>query len=527
MLQFCVLSNVFPQRQWRTYIQKFQQENIDRESRQRAESRRQMYSLNAQAKALARAEYDRLKALKKQRRQALLDSKKYNGTTTRLRLGSPELCELPRCSVPSQADIPDSNPGGKKPHTTPRHRAAPYPVMHNMGRMVAFQRAYDEEFDKLMNVNQDATKEAQRVEASPSMPKYVTPSVPEDVTPSVPEDVIVEARSSMSAHQDASVQAVVAQPSPSMTNVVDVQVVEAQPPTSTTNEVDVEAATIQPSTSVPNDAISEVANTQIPMSMSNHVIVAATDAQPLPPSPQDVSMKDPSMESIRFSSPTLKDVSLESDGRGSPMSVDVSMELVGNVLPSPPIQNDCFSVASGPLSTPGASSLRIGHVKSSRNYISRPYASRSRDLAPAQGNGFVLDRDQEIAMLDEAAKNMPVFNLAANFSFNNVGHLTTIHRFVDLTSVYSQMQPTEHNAAAAQGFYTGLLPHSGSGLPGPYPPVFNIPIEDPANPLWDGPTVNVQSHPILSFGQQAGSNMLVPSDGRSCICYFSVLDLLV
>jgi len=316
-----------------------------------------MCLLKAQARASARVEYDRLEALRKQRRKALFDSNKFNGTATRLRLGSPEVCE------PSQADIPDSNPGGKKSHPTPRHRATPYPVIRDMGRMVVFQRAYDEEFDKLMNVNQEPTKEAPRVEASSS----------------VPEEVIVEAQSSTPTHQDAAVQAVVVQPSTSMINVVDVQVVEAQPSTSTTNEVDVEAARVQPSTSVPNNPISEVANTQIPTSMSNNVIVEATNAQPLPPSPKDVSMKDPSMESIRFSSPTLKDVSVESDGRGSPMSVDVSMELVGNVLPSPsvskgvpppPIQNDCFSVASGPLSTPGASSsLRIGHVKSSRNHI--------------------------------------------------------------------------------------------------------------------------------------------------------------
>jgi len=40
------------------------------------------------------------------------------------------------------------------------------------------------------------------------------------------------------------------------------------------------------------------------------------------------------------------------------------------------------------------------------------------------------DQDKEIAMLEEAAKNVPVFNLPANFSFTkNVGHSLTSNFF--------------------------------------------------------------------------------------------------
>ena len=85
---------------------------------------------------------------------------------------------------------------------------------------------------------------------------------------------------------------------------------------------------------MPNDLISEVANIQIPMSVSNNVIMEATNTQPLLPLP--------------------KDVSVESGQHYSPMSMDVSMDSVETVLLSPSISL-----------TSGASSLRVGHVKSS------------------------------------------------------------------------------------------------------------------------------------------------------------------
>ena len=191
------------------------------------------------------------------------------------------------------------------------------------------------------------------------------------------------------------VEAARVRPSAPVLQSVAVQTMEAWPLTSVTDEVEVEAARVQPSTSVPNDPISEVANTQIPMSVSNNAIVEATNAQPSLPSP--------------------KDVSVESGRHYSPMSVDVSLESAENVLLSPSIP-----------STSGASSLRVGHAKSSRNRIPQPYTIRSRARSPAEGDGLMPDRDKEMAMLEEAAKNVPDFNLPANFSFTkNVGHSTT------------------------------------------------------------------------------------------------------
>ena len=150
---------------------------------------------------------------------------------------------------------------------------------------------------------------------------------------------------------------------------------------------------------MPNDPISEVVNIQIPMSASNNAIVEATNAQPLLPSP--------------------KDVSVESGRHYSPMSVDVSMESAETVLLSPSIS-----------STSSASFLRVGHVKSSRNCIPQPYTICSRARSPAEGDGFMSDRDKEMAMLEEAAKNVPDFNLPENFSFTkNVGHSSTSNFF--------------------------------------------------------------------------------------------------
>jgi len=83
------------------------------------------------------------------------------------------------------------------------------------------------------------------------------------------------------------------------------------------------------------------------------------------------------------------------------------------------------------------------------------------------------------------------------------------------------MQFTGHNAAAAQGVvYTGPLPHATSGPSSANLPVFSLPIEDPANPFWDGEktTENAQRDPRVSLGQQAyapaGSNMVASDGGR-------------
>jgi len=192
------------------------------------------------------------------------------------------------------------------------------------------------------------------------------------------------------------------------------QSVAVQTMEAVTNEVEVEALRVQPSISVPNDPISEVANIQIPMSVSNNAIVEATNAQPLLPSSKDVSV-----ESGRHYSPMSVDVFVESGRHYSPMSVDVSMESAETVLLSPSISL-----------TSGASSLCVGHVKSSRNRIPQPYTIRSRARFPAEGDSFMSDQDKEMAMLEEATKNVPDFNLPANFSFTkNVSHSLTSNFF--------------------------------------------------------------------------------------------------
>jgi len=470
--------------------------------------------------------------------------------------------------LPYSDEAPDWNPGGKKVHVHPmlRHRANPYPDAQSASRMLFFQKTYQAEFDRLM------IKEAKK--KGKGKRKAKTP-------PSVPEDMSVEAteaQPSTSTANEVDIGAVRVQPPTRILKNAAVQAVEAQPSIPLTNEVEVEAARVQPSTSVPNDAISEVVNIQIPMSASNNAIVEATNAQPSSPSPNNVSM--------------------ESGWHTSPMSVDVSMESAENALlspsksmgvPTPPIQNDCFSVASGPSSTSGTSSLRVGHVKSSRSH--RPYTIRSRTRSSTEGDDFMLDRDKEIAMLEEAAKNVPVFNLPANFSFTeNVGHSTTSNL---LTDICSQKQPTEHDAKES---HTESLPHSTSeippaqemqptvssipnffansaalqkpleikipssmfgtqgsttfvsnpaplhaassisspsipfsyGTPSANPPVPSFPIEDPANPLWDGEkkTENAERDQNLSLGQQAyalaGS---MSYGGRSSVSDFSVLYL--
>ena len=99
----------------------------------------------------------------------------------------------------------------------------------------------------------------------------------------------------------------------------------------------------------------------------------------------------------------------------------------------------------------------------------------------------------------------------------------------------------QHGATAARESYTGSLPHSTSGVPpaqgstapgipfsyGTPSANFNppVPIEDPANPFWDGDkkTENAQN---LSLGQQAYAPAGSISYGsKSSVSDFSVLYL--
>jgi len=366
-------------------LQRVWREKVNRENKQWEEFCRQKKILEAKAKAKAREDFQLQASQKPKRPSGAVDlylrlegykpplppkETTDSSMETRARRQVTSLLFKPYDKLlPYSDEAPDWNPGGKKVHPMLRHRVNPYP---------------------------DAKRKTQRVKASSSVPKAT------EAQPSAPKIRSVAS--------------------------VAVQTTQTQPSTSVTDEVNVEAARVQPSTSVPNDVISEVAHTQIPVSVSNNTIVEEMNAQPSPP-----PSKDASMESGRHTSPMSVDVSVESGRHTSPMSVDVSMESAENVLLSPStsmgapslIQNDCFSVASGPLSTSGASSLRVGHVKS-RNHIPRPYTIRSSARSLAEGDGFMPDRDKEMAMLEEAAKNVPLFNLPANFSFTkNVGHSTT------------------------------------------------------------------------------------------------------
>ena len=185
---------------------------------------------------------------------------------------------------------------------------------------------------------------------------------------------------------------------------------------------------VQSSTSMHENVVVQGANVQASTPVTD-AVVGAANAQLPPSSPEDVSTR-----SVRFLSPSRRDVSVESVNvqSSSSLLVDVSAQSVEDVTLSsisggapPHTQNDCFNVAPGPMSSCGQSSLRVGYVKSSRKHIPPPTA-RSKAKSPAEDDGFMLDRDQERAMLEEAAKNAPVFNLPANLSFTrNVSHFTT------------------------------------------------------------------------------------------------------
>jgi len=156
------------------------------------------------------------------------------------------------------------------------------------------------------------------------------------------------------------------------------------------------------------------------------------------------------------------------------------------------------------------------------------------------GDGFMPDRDKEMAMLEEAAKNVPDFNLPANFSFTkNVGYSSTSNF---LTDICSQTQPTQGSTT----FVSNLAPsHAASSISSPGIPfscgtpgansnvkghvnpfVPSLPVEDPANPLWDGEKKTENAQRDLSLGQQAYAPAGSMSyGGKSPVSDFSVLYL--
>ena len=86
----------------------------------------------------------------------------------------------------------------------------------------------------------------------------------------------------------------------------------------------------------------------------------------------------------------------------SPVLVNALMEHITLPL-SPHPQDDSFKVASHPLSRSSRSSLRVGHVKSQKHIYGPTACSKAKSRAE--------DNDQKRAMLEEAAKNVPVLKL--------------------------------------------------------------------------------------------------------------------
>lgn len=87
----------------------------------------------------------------------------------------------------------------------------------------------------------------------------------------------------------------------------------------------------------------------------------------------------------------------------------------------PPLNDDWYSLASGSSGSNEVSSLRVGRAK--RSHIARPTARpRAKFSAAFEDDGDDAMADQEKEMLEEAAKQAPVFNIPAGFTFaNNVG----------------------------------------------------------------------------------------------------------
>lgn len=96
------------------------------------------------------------------------------------------------------------------------------------------------------------------------------------------------------------------------------------------------------------------------------------------------------------------------------------------VKPPPKPASDWFAAASaGAAPASGGSSLRVGRNKISRNHIARPTMPRSRlqfsavyeDDGDDAMDGEEEARQKEHAMLEEASKKLPAFEIPAGFSF--------------------------------------------------------------------------------------------------------------
>ena len=176
---------------------------------------------------------------------------------------------------------------------------------------------------------------------------------------------------------------------------------EAQDATMAKNKDVAREARPDVQSSMPSDVIVDLAT-----SVHKNVVVEGANAQPSTPVTDAIvqAVKYVSVESVNV--PSL-----------SPVLVNALMEHVTLPL-SPHPQDDCFKVARHPLSRSSRSSLRVGHVKSQKHI----YGPTARSKAKSRAE----DNDRKRAMLEEAAKNIPVLKLRGDLSFtNSVGHFTT------------------------------------------------------------------------------------------------------
>jgi len=109
---------------------------------------------------------------------------------------------------------------------------------------------------------------------------------------------------------------------------------------------------------------------------------------------------------------------------GPPRSEPPPLPLPSLVPPAPSVPSDWFT--SGAITpSSGGSSLRVGRQKTSRNHIQRPAARLSKSRFSAvydeegEGDDLIEDNDRvkERQMLEEAAKNVPIFKIPDGFSF--------------------------------------------------------------------------------------------------------------
>ncbi|KAJ7470391.1 hypothetical protein FB451DRAFT_336370 [Mycena latifolia] len=120
----------------------------------------------------------------------------------------------------------------------------------------------------------------------------------------------------------------------------------------------------------------------------------------------------------------MKEVEEDEEAVNDPLSQepDESMLETSQSLP-PPVPSDWQkTVASQPASS--GSSLRVGRTKTSRTHIARPgrpskkfSAAYEDEIEEAMDDGEDLERQKERQELEEAAKRLPVFEVAPGFSF--------------------------------------------------------------------------------------------------------------